>query len=326
LLEEMRDFLQWRRGDAILLAEANVPPEESANYFGGRGERLQMMLNFPVNQRLFYGLATGDVAPLRKALNQTREKHGCSQWAQFLRSHDELDLGRLSETQRQATFAALGPDPGMQLYGRGLRRRLAPMLGNDPRRIELALSLLFSLPGTPMMQYGDEIGIGENLELPDRMATRIPMQWSAERNGGFSRAEHIVRPVLEEGEFGYPVVNVIRQQRDRDSFLNTTERLIRMRQECPEIGWGDYEVLDHSPHVLVLKYHWRETSLITLHNFSVDTQTVDLAPGHAELGYDLFEDRADNEVVLAEPVMLPSYGYKWLRVGSPDASLQRAPF
>src|SRR5688572_17088897 len=203
LLKEMREFLQWRSGHAVLLAEANVPPDESMQYFGDDGERLQMMLNFPVNQRLFYAMATADVEPLTWALEQTYQRPTNAQWVHFLRSHDELDLGRLTEEQRQKVFDAFAPEKRMQLYDRGIRRRLAPMLGNDRRRLELAFSLLFSLPGTPMMQYGDEIGIGENLRLPERECARTPMQWTAGRHGGFSMAKKVVRPVIDNRTYGY---------------------------------------------------------------------------------------------------------------------------
>jgi maltose alpha-D-glucosyltransferase/alpha-amylase len=214
LLKEMRDFLQWRSGDAIMLAEANVPPAESKEYFGADGDRVQMMLNFPVNQRLFYALATADLSPLVDALEATCDRPANAQWVQFLRSHDELDLGRLTEEQRQKVFDAFAPSPRMQLYNRGIRRRLTPMLGQDRKRLELAFSLLFSLPGTPMMQYGDEIGIGENLRLPERECARTPMQWTPDRHGGFSRARRIVRPVIDDKMFGYKRVNVAAQRRD----------------------------------------------------------------------------------------------------------------
>src|ERR671936_1380993 len=131
----MRHFLQWRRGDAILLAEANVPPDETLHYFGDRGDRLQMMLNFPVNQRLFYALATADLDPLIRALEDTQRRPANAQWVQFLRSHDELDLGRLEPEQRQQVFKAFAPQKRMQLYNRGIRRRLTPMLGNNRPRL-----------------------------------------------------------------------------------------------------------------------------------------------------------------------------------------------
>src|SRR6059058_166681 len=269
LLHAMRHFLQFRRGDAILLAEANVPPDESLKYFGDRGDRLQMMLNFPVNQRLFYAMATADLAPLTWALRETYKRPAEAQWVHFLRSHDELDLGRLSPEERQQVFDAFGPDPSMQLYGRGIRRRLAAMLGNDRRRLELAFSLLFAMPGTPMMLYGDEIGIGDDLSLHERECARTPMQWTSERHGGFTRGDRPIQRVIDDATFGYERVNVSDQRRDTNSLLNWNERIIRMRRECPEISWGDFEVMPTSAsEVLALRYDWRGASLVTVHNFA----------------------------------------------------------
>jgi maltose alpha-D-glucosyltransferase/alpha-amylase len=164
-----------------------VLPEEARHYFGLHDDGIQMMFNFCVNQRLFYALATGETEPLIDALRATRETPHGAQWAQFLRNHDELDLERLSEEQRERVFAKFGPEERMRLYGRGIRRRLASMLG-DRRHIELAYSLLFSLPGTPVIRYGDEIGIGDGLSLTERNSVRTPMQWSREPQAGFSTA------------------------------------------------------------------------------------------------------------------------------------------
>ena len=147
MLRTFREFLQWREGDAIILAEANVMPDTDMHYFGDDGERMQMMFNFQVNQNLFYALAASDTRPLIKALKATKPRPATAQWGLFLRNHDELDLGRLSEKERQVVFDAFGPEPGMQLYERGIRRRLAPMLAGDRGRIELAYSLMFTLPG-----------------------------------------------------------------------------------------------------------------------------------------------------------------------------------
>jgi maltose alpha-D-glucosyltransferase/alpha-amylase len=328
LLKEMRDFLQWRSGEAILLAEANVPPDESMEYFGDEGDRLQMMLNFPVNQRLFYALATADIGPLVQALEDTRRRPRNAQWVQFLRSHDELDLGRLTDEQRQKVFDAFGPERRMQLYQRGIRRRLAPMLGNDRRKLELAFSLLFSLPGTPMMQYGDEIGIGDNLRLPERECARTPMQWTSERHGGFSRARSVVRPVINDPVYGYQKVNVGAQRRDPHSLLNWTERMIRMRKECPEISWGNFAVLRvDRPEVLAIRYDWRDTSLVTLHNFSSARQKVkvNVDTRGGELLAEVFDgrhSRADNDG--AHRIQLDPYAWRWLRVGSADNVLDRS--
>ena len=328
LLKEMRDFLQWRSGEAILLAEANVPPDESMDYFGDEGDRLQMMLNFPVNQRLFYALATGEIEPLVQALEDTRRRPRNAQWVQFLRSHDELDLGRLSDEQRQKVFDAFGPQKRMQLYDRGIRRRLTPMLGNDRRKMELAFSLLFSLPGTPMMQYGDEIGIGDNLRLPERECARTPMQWTSERHGGFSRAAKVVRPVINDPEYGYKKVNVAAQRRDPHSLLNWTERIIRMRKECPEIAWGNFVVLrTNVPEVLALRYDWRDTSLLTLHNFGSARQRVKVRVDaqRDDVLVELFDGRhskVQNDG--AHRIELGPYGWRWFRVGSADNVLDRS--
>jgi len=327
LLKEMRDFLQWRTGDAILLAEANVPPDESMQYFGDEGDHLQMMLNFPVNQRLFYALATADLGPLVWALEQTRERPQHAQWVQFLRSHDELDLGRLTEEQRQKVFDAFAPEKRMQLYDRGIRRRLAPMLGGNKQKLDLAFSLLFSLPGTPMMQYGDEIGIGDNLKLPERECARTPMQWTDGPQAGFSTAKRLVRPVIDDEAFGYQRVNVAALRNDPESLLNRTERMIRMRKECPEISWGNFEVLrTDAPEVLVIRYDWRGTSLVTLHNFSGRTQTVKCNPAceRGEVMVDLFGRKPSH----ARPdgthrLRLEPYGWRWLRMGGVDDTLMR---
>ena len=237
-LRELHDFLQWRTGDGILLAEANIVPEENLDYFGPEGDRMHMILNFQVNQNMFYALASGDCRPLARALRATRKRPELSQWGIFLRSHDELDLGRLADKQRQAVFEAFGPEPGMQLYGRGIRRRIASMLGGDSRRLELASSLMFSLPGTPVMRYGDEIGMGDDLSLPDRTAVRTPMQWTADRHGGFSTAGRTQIRAVSAGPFGFQRVNVADQRRSAGSLLNVNERFIRTRKECPEFGWG----------------------------------------------------------------------------------------
>jgi maltose alpha-D-glucosyltransferase/alpha-amylase len=324
----MRDFLQWRSGGAIMLAEANVPPEESLEYFGSEGERLQMMLNFPVNQRLFYAMASGDTEPLVWALEQTAKRPENAQWVQFLRSHDELDLGRLTEEQRQKVFDTYGPAKRMQLYDRGIRRRLAAMLGNNRRRLELAFSLLFSLPGTPMMQYGDEIGIGDNLRLPERECARTPMQWTSERHGGFSRARTVVRPAISDPVYGYERVNVAAQRRDPDSLLNWTERMIRMRKECPEIGWGSSTVLrTNTSSALAIRYDWRNTSMVTLHNFASTTETVKLKVGcdRDDVLVEVFDgkhSRVQNDGF--HRIRLEPYAWRWFRVGAADNILDRS--
>ena len=328
ILHLLQNFLQWRRRDAIMLAEANVPPDESMQYFGEDGERLQMMLNFAVNQRLFYALATGDIQPLARALEATYERPPTAQWVNFLRSHDELDLGRLTDAQRERVFRAFAPEKEMQLYNRGIRRRLAPMLDNDRRKMELAFSLLFTLPGTPMLQFGDEIGLGDDLSLSERECARTPMQWSSEPHGGFTSGTRPVLPVIADPIYGYHRVNVEAQRRDPHSLLNWMERKIRMRKECPEISWGDWKIVptDQSG-VLVMCYEWNQRTLVTLHNFTSKPRAVVLdgkavggqaGPGKLVDLLALNDSQADESGRFL--VELQPYDYRWLRVGGIDVS------
>jgi maltose alpha-D-glucosyltransferase/alpha-amylase len=328
LLREMREFLQWRCRDAILLAEANVLPDESQAYFGERGDRLQMMLNFPVNQRLFYAMATADIQPLCDAIRQTANTHYVAQWVQFLRSHDECDLGRLTDAQRSKVFDAMAPHKRMQLYNRGIRRRLAPMLGNDRRRLDLAFSLLFTLPGTPMIQYGDEIGMGDNLSLPERNCARTPMQWTSDRHAGFSTAKKIVRPVIRQGEHGFEQVNAADQRRNPDSLLAQTQRFIRARREIPEISWGTVQILEtDAVEVLAIRYDWRGTTFLALHNFSSGGRSVRLRKKHALARrlVNVFKKEDLNATAAGDHhINLEPYDWRWFRVGAVDNDILRS--
>ncbi|AHG93074.1 alpha amylase catalytic region (plasmid) [Gemmatirosa kalamazoonensis] len=318
-LAQMRSFLEWRTAGAIMLGEANVLPPENKKYFGAHGDGIHMMFNFFVNQHLFYALASGDARPLAKALLATKALPPSAQWAHFLRNHDELDLGRLTDEQRAKVMERFGPTPEMQLYDRGIRRRLASMVG-ERSQLELAYSVLFALPGTPVLRYGDEIGMGEDLKLKERDAVRTPMQWSAEAHGGFSTAERCVKPVLSDGPYGFRHLNVESQRRDPNSMLNWTVRMIRLRKECPEIGWGTWRVLPtRAPEVLALCYSWRGNTVVTVHNFSGGPREVRFSLDGVEGG-----DRLSNLMVNDEQhadaggvhrVALEAFGYKWYRAG-----------
>ena len=313
-LDDFNEFLVWRKGHAILLAEANVTHEKVLEYFG-EGDRMQMIFNFYLNQHVFLALARGEVEPIVRALKKQPEIPPAAQWANFLRNHDEIDLGRLTEKERQECFAAFGPEPHMQIYERGVRRRLAPMLGGDRRRIELAFSLAFSLPGTPVLWYGDEIGMGDDLNLPERNSVRTPMQWSAGENAGFSEAaaHRLARPVIDDGEYDYREVNVVAQHRDPGSLMNWMERLISMRKECPEFGWGQVDILD-SGHadVLAVCSTWENSSVLTLHNLGEKRRTARLNVG-SEL-IDWFGNRA-YAAPEDDSIELDPYGYRWFRFG-----------
>ncbi len=208
LLRRLRETASWQRGDAILLAEANVPEDELLEYFGtadDEASRATMLFDFRLNQALMLGLARDDAEPVRERLRRSPRLPGQAQWATFLRNHDEVDLSGLSPEERGDVLGRFGPEPHMQLYDRGIRRRLACMLDGDRRRLELAYSLLLTMPGSPVLRYGDEIGMGEDLALPERTAIRTPMQWSDGPNSGFSRAPagQLVAPLVEGGPFGY---------------------------------------------------------------------------------------------------------------------------
>src|SRR6266568_1409197 len=324
MLRSLREFLQWRAGDSIILAEANVLPKTDMEYVGEDGDRMHMMFNFQVNQNLFYALAASDCGPLVRALKATKPRPATAQWGLFLRNHDELDLGRLTEEQRQRVFACFGPEKEMQLYDRGIRRRLAPMLNGDRRRIELAYSLMFTLPGTPVVRYGDEIGMGDDLSLPERTCARTPMQWSNEPRGGFTKGDNPFLPVISGGPYGFEHVNAATQRRHPNSMLNWLERACRMRKEVPEVGWGDFKML-RSPHpaVLMLLYEWRNNAVFFVHNLAAEPR--ELTVNAAAVGKDgallvnlLAENHSRSDAAGKHHILLEPYGYRWYRVGGLD--------
>jgi glycosidase len=248
ILRLFREFLQWREGDAIILAEANVLPKTDMEYFGDAGDRMHMMFNFQVNQALFYALASADCRLLIKALYATRPRPATAQWGMFLRNHDELDLGRLTQQQRQKVFDAFGPSKEMQLYDRGIRRRL----------------------------------------------------------------------------------NAAAQRRDPNSMLNWTERIIRMRKEVPEVGWGDFEAIDIADRaVLVLRYDWRNNSVLFVHNLDDKPHEVSVSLGRDEGGSQLLVNLLSDAHSRAgedgkHHLLIEAYGYRWFRVGGLDYLLKRS--
>ena len=333
MLRVFREFLQWRQGDCIVLAEANVLPETDMEYFGKDGGRMHMMFNFQVNQNLFYALASADTRPLIQAMKATKARPATAQWGMFLRNHDELDLGRLTKEQRQRVFAEFGPDPDMQLYDRGIRRRLAPMFDGDRRRVELAYSLMFTLPGTPVVRYGDELGMGDDLKLPERNCARTPMQWSNEPHAGFTKNDKPHVPVISGGPYGYEHINAAIQRRHPDSLLNWTERIIRMRKEVPEVGLGDFTVIpSRDPAVLVMRYDWRNNWVLFVHNFDAKPReisfSVRLEGDNAEYGKLLInllaEDHSHADKTGKHRLVIEAYGYRWYRVGGLDYLLRRS--
>ena len=270
-LRDLRAFIQRRNGDAILLGEVNLPFEEQRRFFGDEdGDELSMLFDFIGMQATHLAMARGDARPIVRALRQRPAIPDDAAFASFLRNHDELTLDKLTKSERDEVFAAFGPDPDMQLYGRGLRRRLPTMLGGDQQWLRMAYSLMFAMPGAPTLFYGEEIGMGENLAIEGRMAVRTPMQWTSGPAAGFTTApaSAACRP-FPDGDFSPEAVNVAAQRTDPDSLLNWFERLIRLRKSAPEIGWGECQVLDvGNDAVLVLQHRWDDRTMITVHNLA----------------------------------------------------------
>jgi len=323
-LRDLRAFLGRRSGDAILLGEVNLSHEEQLRFFGGEdGDELTMLFDFIGMQYLYLSLARCDARPVARALLERPPMSSDCQWATFVRNHDELTLDKLSDEERQEVFAAFGPDPDMQVYGRGLRRRLPTMLDGDPRRIRMVYSLLFSLPGTPVLFYGEEIGMGEHLGAPGRLAVRTPMQWSSGRNGGFSEARpsRLPGPVVEGG-YSPEHVNVEEQRRNPDSLLSFVGLLARRYRECPELGWGAFELLAQ-PHdaVLAHRLRWDDSSLVAVHNLAPEPLTVPLTLDDCPAGTRLVDLLGDGQITVEDDgevlVSLDGYGYHWLRLVPP---------
>jgi len=320
-LRELRSFMGRRAAEAMWLGEANVDPDDERQYLGGdEGDALNMLFNFVVMQAIYLSLARRSAEPLEDALRRLPKIPKDTQWANFLRNHDELTLDKLTVSQREEVFAAFGPEPQMQLYSHGLRRRLAPMLEGDQKRLRMLFSLIFSLPGTPVLLYGDEIGMGENLSLADRLAVRTPMQWTASAGGGFSSSpvSRFVRPPVD-GRCGPEEVNVADQRRNPDSQLAFVSRLIRRRRETPEFGWGTWQLVEsRAPSLFAHRCEWQGSTVIAVHNLGPNRATLTLDAqqlGDCEavddlLGERKLQPRSDGSL----RITLGGYGYRWLRV------------
>jgi trehalose synthase len=329
-LRDLRAFLCRRAGDAMLMGEVNLEPEDVRRFYGDEdGDELHMCLNFNLNQSVALALVREDAGPLIHGLRALPSLPDDGAWANFVRNHDEWSLDKLTRAEREEAFEAWGPEEEMQLFGRGLRRRLPTMLKGDQARIRMVYSLTFALPGAPTLFYGEEIGMAENLAIPGRMSVRSPMQWSGDENAGFSTAEpgRLLRPVVDEKEFGPVAVNVADQRRDEHSLLGWMERLIRCRRECPEVGWGAWQVLGSSEKaVLALRYDWGDRALLVAHNLAAGRCRTSLKLERGDdwlglvdlLGTGAYDLRPDGTLTLE----LEGYGHRWLRVKRAGSGVQ----
>jgi trehalose synthase len=323
----LRSFVNRRNGSAVLLGEVNLPYKEQLEYYGGpEGNELNMQFDFLAMQHISLSLARQDARPLAETLKSRPPINPDNQWAMFVRNHDELTLDKLSDGERQEVFAAFGPEKNMQIYGRGLRRRLPPMLGGDQERIRMVYSLMFSLPGTPVLFYGEEIGMGEDLRQKSRAAVRTPMQWNTEKNGGFSnaKASELVAPLVR-GDYGPENVNAAAAKRDPESLFNFMATLIARYREAPELGWGSFAIIDQpEPAVLAHTCSSDGGTLVLLHNFGEEQVLVTGRVGPEDGPRQAYRDAMlldlfDGGNVPLEPdggftVELGRYGFRWFRV------------
>ncbi|MFL5827097.1 MAG: alpha-amylase family protein [Thermoleophilaceae bacterium] len=320
LLRAMRAFMGRRFGEGILLGEVNLPASDQREFFGKHGDELNLQFNFRLNQAMYLAFARRDATPLENVVESMPRIPPDAAWANFVRNHDELSLDKLTEEEREEVFDAFGGEPEMRLFGRGLRRRLPTMVGGDERRIRLAYSLVFSLPGAPVLFYGEEIGMGENPEVPGRLAVRPPMQWSGDEEAGFAPpgTGELVRPIVEDEKFGPEAVNVADQRRDRNSMLNWMERLIRRRRECPEIGWGRPSCVPCDDGVFAHRCDWRNVPFVAVHNLTDERREVSLELDDLEkddVVISLLDNESPTPVNGAHvKVALDPYEGRWLRV------------
>ena len=301
-LKRFRAFVERINPEAVLLSEANQWPEDVRSYFGD-GDEMHMNFHFPLMPRLFQALAQHDRAPIAEILARTPPLPPNCQWATFLRCHDELTLEMVAPEVRRFLWETYAPDPRMRL-NLGIRRRLAPLMGNDRRKIEVLNSLLFTLPGAPTLYYGDEIGMGDDIRLSDRDGLRTPMQWDPSPNAGFTAPNvQPYAPVIDDPVFGYAQANVVAQEAAPDSLLHTIRRMIAVRKAHPAFGGPRLEWVEAPREVAAFLRPGTEETLLSLNNLSAHPQRVTLPPGS-------FTGLLDNRTLRGE-VTLPPYGYWW---------------
>lgn len=311
----------FEKGEVMLLAEANDIASRLHKYFGN-GDRVNVLFNFFLVQNTFLSLAREEAVEIENGIKKLPLQPENGQWLNFIRNHDDLSLDKLTPDERQEVFDAFAPDENMRIFGKGIRRRLAPMLKNNRRQMELIYSLIFSFPGIPMLRYGDEIGMGEDLSLKGRRSVRTVMQWNNEKNGGFSDAssDDLIMPSITSGEFSYHEVNVLKQKRDENSFLNFIRKLISLRKKYREIGDGVFSVINTgNPEVLVHKISGEKRTFIAIHNLSGNDVRLNINMTLIE-GRAILKDNEENGTFTE----LAPYGYRWLLMPNKEKNEKHA--
>src|SRR5215470_10190843 len=328
-LKQLRKQIDQKFRNRMLLAEANQWPEDAVAYFG-QSDECHMCFHFPVMPRLFMAVRMEDRFPVIDILSQTPALPETCQWALFLRNHDELTLEMVTDEERDYMYRAYANDLQMRI-NLGIRRRLAPLLGNDRRKIELLKGLLFSLPGTPVLYYGDELGMGDNVYLGDRNSVRTPMQWSADRNAGFSRASphRLYLPIIIDPDSHYEAFNVETQQNNRYSMLWWMKRLIAMRKRYKAFGRGTLEFLYPEDHrVLAFIRRYQDEIILVVANLSrfVQYAGLDLSPFKGTSPVEIF-GRAQLPPIGETPYFLTlgPHAFYWFELKAAGAVYERTP-
>lgn len=315
-LKNLRAFVEANYPARLLLAEANQWPEQLVEFYGDDDE-CQMCFHFPVMPRLYIALHLEDRRPVVEILRRTPPIPPMAQWGLFLRNHDELTLEMVTDEEREFLYHDYAPNPRMKLNV-GIRRRLAPLLDNGRRRLELTYAILFSLPGSPFLYYGDEIGMGDNIYLNDRDGVRTPMQWSVDRNGGFSRAEfaQLYSPPIMDPVYGFQSVNVEAQQRTATSLLQWLRGMIALRQRHPVFGRGEIEFAEpENSKILAFVRSGESETVLCAYNLSRSSQAVGLdLSAYAGLTPVDMQYRVPFPPITAQPYQLTfnEYGFYWL--------------
>lgn len=313
-LKKLRAYMDKNYPDRILLCEANQWPEDVRPYFGD-GDEFHMGFHFPIMPRIFMDIKKGLAEDMREMLRRTPTIPENCQWCIFLRNHDELTLEMVTEGERQWMWKNYAPELRMRL-NLGIRRRLAPLLDNDRRKIELANSLLFTLPGSPIIYYGDELGMGDNIWMHDRNGVRTPMQWDATETAGFSTAPagSLYSPVIRDGEYGIQHVNAAEQQKSPDSLWNTVRRMIAVRRQYPAFGRGNFKWLETSnPHLASYARKCRDETIVAIHNLADEGQQVTLSGSDESRFRDVLNGQSFEVKAGKVLLELPPYQYLWLR-------------
>jgi maltose alpha-D-glucosyltransferase / alpha-amylase len=310
-LKKIRRHIEKNYPGRILLCEANQWPDDVRPYFGSGRDEFHMGFHFPIMPRIFMSLKKGSVDDLREILNRTPAIPRECQWCIFLRNHDELTLEMVTEEERHWMWREYAPEPRMRL-NLGIRRRLAPLLDNDSRKIELANSLLFTLPGSPIIYYGDEIGMGDNIWLNDRNGVRTPMQWNRERNAGFSEADQwcIYSPLIDEHEYGFDMVNVAIQEANPKSLLNTIRHMLEIRKQNPAMRRGSFRWMDvGTDSVAAYIRRFEGEKIFILNNLSSETQMVSIPRALRGSYLNLLNLE---KIELQDRFTVQPFGYSWL--------------